>query len=315
MIRLGWRLLNAGAFIMDGLTMRIRKLTLGFTLLIFLTALIGSCAVRTEDADTPGDQNGSGETQVLIESRQVFIETSDSLTIVGSLELVTGVERSPACLLVHMLGSDRSSYSEFQQKLLNAGISSLAIDMRGHGDSTADGSLNYRDFRAEEWSAVVNDIKAGMDFLRSLHSIDSAHIGIVGASIGANLAVVAASEENRDEVENTASCLVLLSPGINYREVRPLQFARDLGHIPVYIASAEEDMQSYRGSQSLSQAARGGELFSFPGSDHGTDLFDVHMNFMDDLVAWLEINIMKNTESVVSITPEVPDESTEPEGE
>ncbi len=300
---------------MDGLTMRIRKLTPGFVLLIFLAALIGSCAVRTEDADTPGDQNGSGETQVLIESRQVLIETSDGVTIVGNLELASGVEKSPACLLVHMLGSDRSSYTEFQRKLLDAGISSLAIDMRGHGDSTADGSLNYRDFQAGEWDEVKNDIKAGMDFLRGLDRIDPAHTGIVGASIGANLAVVAASEENFDEVENTASCLVLLSPGINYHEVRPLAYARDLGHIPVYIASAEEDIQSYRGSQSLSQAARGAELFSFPGSDHGTDLFDVQMNFMDNLVAWLEINIMKNTESVVSITPEVPDESTDPEGE
>ena len=299
---------------MDGLTMRIRKLTPGFVLLIFLAALIGSCAVRTEDADTPGDQNGP-QASITIDSGQVEFETSDSVTIVGSLELASGVEKSPACLLVHMLGSDRSSYTEFQRKLLDAGISSLAIDMRGHGDSTADGSLNYRDFQAGEWDEVKNDIKAGMDFLRGLHRIDPAHTGIVGASIGANLAVVAASEENFDEVENTASCLVLLSPGINYHEVRPLAYARDLGHIPVYIASAEEDIQSYRGSQSLSQAARGAELFSFPGSDHGTDLFDVQMNFMDNLVAWLEINIMKNTESVVSITPEVPDESTDPEGE
>lgn len=298
--------------------MRPSKFQIGFTLVIFFI-LTGGCDGNSQATDTPDEQNGSDETRLsnTNDSGQVEFETSDGVTIVGSLELAAGVEKSPACLLVHMLGSDRSSYTEFQQKLLNAGISSLAIDMRGHGDSTAGGSLNYRDFSAEEWEAVKNDIKAGMDFLRDLDSIDRAHIGIVGASISANLAVVAASEENRDAVENTASCLVLLSPGINYHEVRPLQFARDLGHIPVYIASAEEDAQSYRGSQGLSQAAREGELFSFPGSDHGTDLFDIHMNFMDDLVAWLKINLMSDTESVVSITPtpEVPDESTEPEGE
>lgn len=303
---------------MEGLNMRSHKFQIGFTVVIFLI-LTGACAGNGQDTDTPDEQSGSDEKQALNTNDlgQVEFETSDGVTIIGSLELATGVEKSPACLLVHMLGSDRSSYSEFQRKLLNAGISSLAIDMRGHGDSTAGGSLNYRDFSAGEWSAVVNDIKAGMDFLRGLDRIDSAHIGIVGASIAANLAVVATSEENHDAVENTASCLVLLSPGIKYHEVRPLAFARDLGQIPVYIASAEEDTQSYRGSQSLSQAAREGELFSFPGSDHGTDLFDVHMNFMDDLVAWLEIILMSTTESAVSITPtpEVPDESTEPEGE
>ena len=275
-------------------------ITFGLILILSLLPVIGGCTGSRETPDSDSGQsvtNGNQDTGASSHGR-VEISTSDGITIVGTMVKASGVERRPACLLVHQLGSDRSSYAAFQQKLLEAGINSLAIDMRGHGESTEGGTLNYSDFDNAKWAECQEDIRAGLDYLRNDDGVKASSIGIVGASIGANLAVIEAADEMmEDGFRDAPTCLVLLSPGTDYHGIAPLQRAHDLGRIPVYIASAEEDRQSYRGSQSLSQAARGGELFSFPGSDHGTDLFDANPEFMDELVTWLSRNIGVDSES------------------
>jgi len=266
---------------------------LGFILVLVLLPMTWACVGVKEAPDTDDSGNGENGTESADPTGhgRVEIETSDGITIIGTMIRISGIEPRPACLLVHQLGSDRSAYNEFQKKLMEAGINSLAIDMRGHGESTQNGELDFEDFRNEQWAECKNDIKAGLDFLRDAESVNPLSIGIVGASIGANLAVVEAADEMIENIDNTPACLVLLSPGADYHGIQPLHRAHDLEHIPVYIASAEEDRQSFRGSQSLSQAARGGELFSIPGSDHGTGLFDANPDFMAELIDWLSINL------------------------
>ena len=273
--------------------MKNKNAILWLILVLVLLPMTWACvgAKEAPDADNSRDGTNDAETAGSTGHGRVEIETSDGITIIGTMVRISGVEPRPACLLVHQVGSDRSVYAEFQQKLLEAGINSLAIDMRGHGESTQDGNLDYEDFRREQWAECQNDIKAGLDFLRDAEGVNPSGIGIVGASIGANLAVVETADEMAENIDNSPTCLVLLSPGTDYHGIQPLQRAHDLERIPVYIASAEEDRQSYRGSQSLSQAARGGELFSYPGSDHGTGLFDANPDFMAELVDWLSINL------------------------
>lgn len=266
----------------------------GLIPLIILLLVIGACTGNKDASDSNGNQNVADGTDNAgaTDHGRVEITTSDGITIIGTLVKASGIERRPACLLIHQLGSDRNSYAGFQQKLLEAGINSLAIDMRGHGESTAGGTINYEDFNNENWADCQKDIQAGLAYLRNLDCVNPSSIGIVGASIGANLSILEAADEmQEDGFQNRPTCMVLLSPGTDYHGIQPLQRGHDLEYIPVYIVSAEEDQQSYRGSQSLSQAARGGELVSFPGSEHGTDLFEAHPELMDQIVQWLSRNI------------------------
>jgi pimeloyl-ACP methyl ester carboxylesterase len=269
----------------------------GLILLLILLLVMGACTGNKDASDSNGNQNvanGTGNTGATDHGR-VEITTSDGIAIIGTLVKASGAERRPACLLVHQFGSDRNSYAGFQQKLLEAGINSLAIDMRGHGESTGGGTLKYDDFNNEQWAECQKDIRAGLDYLRNSDCVNPSSIGIVGASIGANLSILEAADEmQEDGFQNRPTCMVLLSPGTDYHGIQPLQRGHDLEYIPVYIVSAEEDQQSYRGSQSLSQAARGGELVSFPGSEHGTNLFDAHPELIDQIVEWLSRNITGN---------------------
>ncbi len=266
-----------------------RALDLGAVSLILLLAIALVGCSPAEDkgvsngapSERPGDQVISPAAQA-----DVTLTTSDGIDIAGTFVEGTGDGPRAACLLVHMLGQDRGTYEDFQESLAQVGISSLAIDMRGHGDSTANNTLNFRQFSQEEWAEAANDFIAGMEYLRSHPNVDAGRLGIVGASIAANLAVVAAADDISSGVRNPAKCLVLLSPGIGYHGIAPLPRARELEQTPVLIFSATDDRQSYSGSQSLSQAARNAELESVAGNAHGTDLFEVE-DTAGRLVEWL----------------------------
>jgi len=259
-----------------------------------LVWIISCTGQQAERSETPGEVSEleAGMPEALVEMGSITFTTSDGVLIAGTFVGGTGEGARPAALLLPMRAKTRDSYGEFQQRLSSEGISSLAIDIRGHGDSNGDGNLDYRAFREAEWNATTNDVKGGLDWLRNQPGVDASLIGIVGASIGANLAVIVTAEELTAGTENPPKLLVLLSPGLNYSVRLDPGRARELGHTPVYIVSAVEDTQSYRGSQTLSQAARGGELHDFEGSEHGTDLFRANPGLMDEVTRWMSNRVV-----------------------
>jgi dienelactone hydrolase len=272
-----------------------RQIVLLSTVCVFL--VFGSFACKpkqvpnTQDHQTQsqGDQNQQVSpplpTPLLSE---VQVPTPDGISLAGAFVQVSDTQPSPTCLLLHQLGADEETYSALQEALSKAGISSLAIDFRGHGASTQGAELDYHNFTDEEWASLTDDVKGGLSFLRSQPNVDKSRLCVVGASIGANLAIIAVADDTVAGGNPPLTCMVLLSPGVNYHSVQPLSRARDLGHMPVLIVSGTADAQSYGGSQSLSQAARGAELMPFNGRAHGTDLFKVDAEMLGKVVDWIK---------------------------
>src|SRR5207253_20840 len=102
------------------------------------------------------------------------------------------------------------------QKLCEAlwqmGYGTLAIDLRGHGQSVMKGKTKttFESFdRTGEWPRAEEDIRAAVKEVRR-HGEKS--IGLIGGSIGANLVSQAAAKEK-------VRWVVLLSPGEDYRGV------------------------------------------------------------------------------------------------
>src|SRR5207245_1856203 len=94
-------------------------------------------------------------------------------------------------LLLHMMPAVKESWQELAKALNEAGLSALAIDFRGHGESVSksDGTrLNYKDFADEQQQAKILDVRGAMEWLRARGAQDS-QIAVIGASIGANLAL------------------------------------------------------------------------------------------------------------------------------
>lgn len=231
---------------------------------VFVT--MTGCSPRTErEAATP-----------------VVFSTADGFNLTGTIRGASS-ENAPGLILVHMLGTDRHRWAHFAALADQAGYMSLAYDIRGHGDSQNRGgdTVSFRSFNEKDWAAAVADIAAAKKTLLEAGA-DPDNIAIVGASIGANMALTYAKDDPQIQA------VVLLSPGEAYRGLEIVSVIEHFRTRPVLIVTAEGDTYSASSSAKLKEAAPGfSELRMLPGSAHGTDLLDAHPDAPGQILSWL----------------------------
>lgn len=109
--------------------------------------------------------------------------------------LLRGSENSPAVLLLHRYGADRSYVLNLGVKINEAtGFTILMPDQRGHG---ANPPVKYTSFGGCE----TTDAQSAIEFLRGLkgngqNNLVGKNIGIYGVDLGALVAVQAAAKDN-----------------------------------------------------------------------------------------------------------------------
>lgn len=172
-----------------------------------------------------------------------------------------------------MYGSDRRSWEPFAEVQAAAGITSLAIDLRGHGDTGG----------TEDWESATQDVAAAFEWLQSQPGVDPTRIAIIGASIGANLALVQTAAHPDD-----VAAAALLSPGLDYFRVKIDGLAQKAQGVPLFLAASEKDGYSVETVRVLSEEAPGNvEVSIFDGASHGTDMFDPHPQLAGELTRFL----------------------------
>jgi len=206
----------------------------------------------------------------------INIETSDGVILTGDWEKPepespSALQMQKAILLLHMMPATRESWQRLSKELNAQGFATLAIDLRGHGESRQQGEkvLDYKNFEDTDHQASRLDIDAAVNFLKQ-HAFDEQHIAFVGASIGANLALEALSRYSG------ATNAVLLSPGLNYRGVATEMPMKNLApHQRVAIFASAEDEYSAESAQALHDVKPNQSTITiFAGSTHGTDMYD-----------------------------------------
>ena len=93
------------------------------------------------------------------------------------------VGRSPAVVICHGLGSRKERHSDYASLLVAHGFAVLALDLRGHGEST--GRLDGREHE---------DVVAACRYLANHPSVDGGKIAVRGSSLGGMVAIRAAAE-------------------------------------------------------------------------------------------------------------------------
>lgn len=202
---------------------------------------------------------------------KVILKTKDGLDIIGDYYNLSNSKRG--VLLLHMMPADRKSWWDLAIKLEDTGFKVLAIDLRGHGESTY-GPNGYKNFKDEDHQKSILDIEAGIEFFNAL-DIKNEDIILGGASIGANLALYYIFENK--EIKK----IFCLSPGLNYRGIKPLDFISKLDlNQSVLIASslndimkngvsnAEEAEQIFKNLNVLNK-----KLIIYNLAGHGTNMF------------------------------------------
>ena len=213
-------------------------------------------------------------------SSRVTVTAEDGVRIAGTYE-ASSAPRSFA-LLLHMMPATKESYATFQSKLLAVGISSLAIDFRGHGES-AGGPDGYQRFSDALHQSKMKDIEAAVVWLES-HGATKAAITIIGASIGANLALQYAA------AHQDIPAAVALSPGLNYRGVLTMPAVQGLRRTQrLYLAASRDDAESDAAVEKLAEVSLAKTTVKhFEDAGHGTTLFERNPAFMDELLLWIK---------------------------
>lgn len=204
--------------------------------------------------------------------------TEDGVTIAGDWYPSDG---DRFALLLHMMPATKESWAAFAERLVGQGISCLAIDLRGHGKSTQGGTLDYRAFADADHQASAKDVDAAFAFLES-KGATAQSVRLIGASIGANLAIAFAAAKG-------ISMTVALSPGLNYHGVKTSEAVRALkqGQQALLVAS-DDDPESAEGAALLhSMNPSRAPLLVREGVGHGTRMLESDPELTDELVATL----------------------------
>ena len=156
----------------------------------------------------------------------VHIDSTDGVRLAGTYWPAAD-KGAPAILMLHGNGNNRGAMSGTASWLNTHGYAVLAIDFRGHGDSTPAGK-SFGLFEAE-------DAEAALAWLRQRHP--RARVGVIGFSLGGAASVLG------DEGPLPVDAFVL--QGV-YPDIRRAIFNRLAIRLGQWPASAIEPLLSYQ---------------------------------------------------------------------
>jgi len=262
--------------------------------LIILTLVAVAAATLTADAQV---------------RRPLRLTTADDVGISAVYYPVTSAS-APAVLLLHGFARTRDEWGTFPSTLQRNGIAVLAIDFRGHGESTrrltAAGPelVDYHNFTPRDFQDMLLDVEAAMDWLLDQPATDKHHIAIIGGSLGANVALRYALF-NED-----LAALVLFSPGITYKDLRTDDVMQKLGPLPLRIAVSRNDPFAFESCKRLIDIRKDAghttdtnELIICTGNLHGADMLKGVKDLPTIMVDWLRQTLLGEPPAEAAVPP------------
>ena len=238
-------------------------------------------AAKPSSAKTPPTAGKLGPGDKIKPAEPVALKAADGVALDAGWR-PTAAKAKAGAVLVPMLGHAREDYDGFAQALAGYGVASLAVSLRGHGKSAAPGGKARDQFTTDDWKKAKQDIAAAVDQVRS--KVDGAPVIIVGASIGANLAVAYAAEQP-DKVKG----LVLMSAGLDYHGVTLAEPFAKIKSKPMLVIGSADDSQAVPVAklQTMHEGGKAFTMLQYDGSDHGTDLLSKHAQIVTKVTDWL----------------------------
>lgn len=208
---------------------------------------------------------------------RVTIPTPDGVALAASWRPVPGAPDAPAVLLLHEFSRDRREWDALVPELAQRGLATLALDLRGHGESTRKGGavVKLTPRLMTDPAGFPRDVEAAGKWLRGR----TAKVGAMGLALGANLVVLATASGWADAGVALSATTDRLAPLAGGRPTKP--------EATLFVAS-EEDPGRAAAAQELS--AKEGEprkLIVVPGSAHNLALFGEHPRTKEEAYAWL----------------------------
>lgn len=148
-------------------------------------------------------------------------------------------KQAHAVVLLHMYRSDHTAWEPILGKFAKQGVSTLAIDMRGHGANTRgpkNEDLAKRMVERDEalFQSMYKDAFAAIAMLEK-RGFQRGHISLLGASVGCSVAIDAA--RRMDGLGPVA----VMTPGLNYLGVNTEEQIKEWGTRELLIVTSTEE--------------------------------------------------------------------------
>lgn len=206
----------------------------------------------------------------------VSLKAQDGTKIYASYNPVKGATRG--VVLVHMSGRSSKDWRFLAEKLNQAGLVTIAVDLRGHGANVPEGATPPT-LTDADYMAMTQDVAAAVAYLRSQGVKE---VSLVGASLGASLALKVASQDS------AVTNLVLLSPLVNQKGIDATEALAAYAARPVLIVVSKEDAAAAKAGLVLDAQAKGyHRLEVYDGAGNGTKMLNKAPGLEPLLVSWL----------------------------
>lgn len=202
--------------------------------------------------------------------RPVALRASDGTALAATVYDAQATP-APAVVLVHMLTRTKDDWKDFAERLQAAGATALAVDLRGHGGSGGSATPS---------AAMALDVQAAIAWLTARTDVRA--VAVVGASLGATAAALAAGEVT------SVRALALVSPAADYRGVRLEPGLRKYGARPLLLVASSEDPYALRTIKALNEPpVPSREERVSAAAAHGTALLAADPDIASAVVDWL----------------------------
>ena len=258
--------------------------------LLLLFLLAAGCG---ENSPTGGETSTTAE---IVRMEPASFATDDGYTIFGTW-FTPGNQSGnpPVVLLLHWFTGNHTQWfsliPEFIPKLVRSGYLTLAIDMRGHGQSTDKNGVYspYSLFTADEVNQMLDDVRSAIGFIKTREDVDSGRIAIIGVEIGGNLAFLSSS------IYPEVKTAVSISP--QFREGQPslgpqyVQGLSDFQPNSILFLAAFGDGFSYTSAESMAQqTASPVRVMGYQGAASGYFLLR-EADPVQEILSWLSVNL------------------------
>jgi len=243
-------------------------------LVVYLVSLCMGCGLPSPSPPPGEDRATTVPTATPTPStafRTLTIRAADDVQLTGNYYPPQQVP-APGVLLLHQVDGQKEDWAQFASQLQETGFAVLALDLRGHGESGGE----------KDWAAMPEDAVRAWSALTMQEGVDPERTAIGGASVGANLALVAAANQPR------VQAILLLSPGLEYRGIETGQAMVAYGDRAVFISASEGDAHAAESARELADLAQGSPVvILYPGDAHGIELLAAQPDLCALIVSWL----------------------------
>jgi acetyl esterase/lipase len=203
-------------------------------------------------------------------ARRVTFRAQDGMMLNGAY-YEPSRRPAPGIVLLHMLRRSPADWDVAASQLSDAGFAVLALDYRS----------------ADDLGTFAVDVRAAKTFLRERPEVLPNSIGIAGASIGANLAVLDAADDPG------VLSIALLSPGLDYKGLRTEAAMKKFGARPALLAGSTKDPYAARSIRHLTTIGPGlREVRLTDAVAHGTVLLARDPDLIPALVDWFKRTLL-----------------------